>query len=139
MTRGPIIIVDDDDDDVEIYTEGIRSLGITNEIRHFNTCQAALDYLLTTSEQPFIILSDINMPLMSGLEFKAKIQQNEYLRAKGIPFVFISTNADKIAVRQAHHLSVQGYFQKPLRMEDVISMLRKLFEYWELCKHINNT
>jgi hypothetical protein len=34
---------------------------------------------------------------------------------------------------------VQGYFQKPLRMEDVISMLRKLFEYWELCKHINNT
>src|SRR5687768_18422391 len=121
MTRGPIIIVDDDDDDVEIYTEGIRTLGITNQIRHFNTCQAALDYLLTTSEQPFIILSDVNMPLMTGLEFKAQIQQDDFLRQKGIPFIFISTNADKVAVRAAHHLSVQGYFQKPVKMEEIIS------------------
>src|SRR5687768_14707343 len=121
MTRGPIIMVDDDDDDVEIYIEAIRTIGITNEVRHFNTCQAALDYLLTTKEQPFIIISDVNMPLMTGLEFKAKIQQNDYLRQKGIPFIFISTNADKFAVRQAHHLSVQGYFQKPVKMEEIIS------------------
>ncbi len=105
----------------------------------FASGQAALDYLLLTGEQPFIILSDVNMPLMNGIQFKEKIQQDNYLREKSIPFVFISTNASALTVRQAHNLSVQGYFEKPDRMENVKNMLRKLFDYWELCKHINNT
>jgi CheY-like chemotaxis protein len=139
MTKGPIVIVDDDEDDRDIYAEAIKSIGIPNKIHFFETCQAALDYLYTTTEQPFIILSDVNLPQMTGLQFKEKIQKDEYLSSKGIPFVFISTNASATAVRQAHALSVQGYFQKPSTMEDIKSMLRKLFDYWELCKHVNNT
>ena len=139
MTKGPILIVDDDNDDQEIYADAIKEIGIPNEIRFFASGQKALDYLLLTGEQPFIILSDVNMPLMNGIQFKEKIQQDNYLREKSIPFVFISTNASALIVRQAHNLSVQGYFEKPDRMENVKSMLRKLFDYWELCKHINNT
>jgi CheY-like chemotaxis protein len=139
MTKGPIVIVDDDEDDREIYADGIKAIGIPNEIRFFETCQSALDYLSTTTEQPFIILSDVNLPIMTGIQFKGKILENDYLKNKGIPFVFISTNANATAVREAHALSVQGYFQKPSNMEDIKSMLRKLFDYWELCKHINNT
>ena len=139
MTKGPIVIVDDDEDDLEIYAEGIKTIGIPNEIKFFQTCQAALTYLSTTSDQPFIILSDMNLPIMNGIEFKTRIQQDEYLRKKGIPFIFISTNADRAAVHEAHKLSVQGYFQKPANMSEIISMLKKLFDYWELCKHINNT
>ena len=139
MTKGPIVIVDDDEDDLEIYAEGIKTIGIPNEIKFFQTCQSALNYLATTSDQPFIILSDMNLPIMNGLEFKSRIQQDDYLRKKGIPFVFISTNADRTAVHEAHKLSVQGYFQKPTNMGEIVSMLKKLFDYWELCKHINNT
>jgi CheY-like chemotaxis protein len=139
MTKGPILIVDDDNDDQEIYADAIKEIGIPNEIRFFASGQEALDYLLLTGEQPFIILSDVNMPLMNGIQFKEKIQQDNYLREKSIPFVFISTNASALIVRQAHNLSVQGYFEKPDRMENVKNMLRKLFDYWELCKHINNT
>ncbi|MGN6401668.1 MAG: response regulator [Flavisolibacter sp.] len=139
MTKGPIVIVDDDVDDHEMYTEAIRSIGIPNALRFFNGAEQALDYLLTTAEQPFIILSDINMPRMNGLEFKEKIQSNDYLKEKGIPFVFISTNSSADSVRRAHVLSVQGYFKKPGSMVEIISMLKKLFDYWELCKHINNT
>lgn len=139
MTTGPIVIVDDDTDDQEIYADAIRAIGITNHIHFFSNGRTALDYLCTTVEQPFIILSDVNMPQMNGLQFKETIQKDDYLREKGIPFVFISTNANKPAVRQAHVLSVQGYFQKPNSMEDIKSMLRILFNYWELCKHINNT
>ncbi len=139
MTKGPILIVDDDNDDQEIYADAIKEIGIPNEIRFFAGGQEALDYLLLTGEQPFIILSDVNMPLMNGIQFKEKIQQDNYLREKSIPFVFISTNASALTVRQAHNLSVQGYFEKPDKMENVKNMLRKLFDYWELCKHINNT
>lgn len=139
MTRGPVIIVDDDKDDQEIYADAIKQIGITNEIKFFDGAVPALEYLLTTTDKPFIILSDVNMPQMTGIQFKTKIQQDEYLRVKGIPFVFVSTNADKVAIRQAHALSVQGYFQKPNSMEDIKAMLTTLFKYWELCKHINNT
>lgn len=139
MTQGPIVIVEDDKDDQEVYTELIRGLGIPNDIRLFDMAQPALDYLYTTYEQPFIILSDINMPLMNGLQFKEHIQQDEYLRSKGIPFVFISTNATKAAVRQAQLLSVQGFFEKPSSIGAIKDMLQRLFAYWELCKHINNT
>jgi CheY-like chemotaxis protein len=139
MTQGPIVIIEDDRDDQEIYGEAIRALGIANELRFFDGGQAALDYLLETEEQPFIILSDINMPGMSGLELKKHMEDDPYLRAKGIPFVFISTNATKTSVRHAHALSVQGYFEKPTNMDEIKDMLRLLFDYWERCKHINNT
>jgi CheY-like chemotaxis protein len=139
MTKGPIVIVEDDTDDQEIYSEAIRAVGILNEMRFFSAAEDALHYLLTTKEQPFIILSDINMPAMTGLQFKERIQQDDFLRNKGIPFVFISTNASPGAVRKAHELSVQGYFQKPSSMNEIKGMLKVLFGYWELCKHINNT
>ena len=138
MSKGPIVIVDDDSDDQEIYADAIKTIGISNEILFFDGGQLALDYLYQTQEQPFIILSDINMPVMNGLQFKEKIQQDDFLRKKGIPFVFISTTASAHTVRQAHVLNVQGYFQKPSSIEEIKSMLRKLFDYWELSKHINN-
>ena len=139
MTKGPIVIIDDDNDDQEIYAEALKTIGIPNEIRFFDGGKKALDYLTSTEEQPFIILSDINMPGMTGLELKKHLQDDPYLASKGVPFVFISTNATKVSVRHAHALSVQGYFEKPQHMEGIQAMLRTLFAYWELCKHINNT
>jgi CheY-like chemotaxis protein len=139
MTKGPIIIVEDDIDDQEIYTDAIRAIEIPNDIRYFTRAEKAIEYLLTTSEQPFIILSDVNMPEVNGLQFKKQIQEDDYLREKGIPFVFISTNASASAVRLAHQLGVQGYFQKPDSFDAIKRMLRTLFDYWEMCKHINNT
>jgi CheY-like chemotaxis protein len=139
MTNGPIIIVDDDQDDHEIYEVAIKGIGLPNALRFYDHADAALEYLYHTKEQPFIILSDVNMPRMSGLQFKERIQADDVLRSKGIPFVFISTNANAEVVRKAHVLSVQGYFQKPSSLAEMQRMLSVLFEYWELCRHINNT
>jgi hypothetical protein len=52
--------------------------------------------------------------------------------------IFISTNTDASIVRKAHILSVQGYFEKPATINGITAMLKKVFEYWKLCKHINN-
>ena len=139
MTKGPIIIIEDDQDDQEVYAECVTAMGIPNEVRFFDGGKEVLDYLLTTEEQPFILISDINMPGMNGLELRKYIQDDPYLCTKGIPFVFFSTNASHVAVRRAYALSVQGYFEKPASMEAMKKMLRALFDYWELCKHINNT
>jgi CheY-like chemotaxis protein len=122
-----------------MYAETIKALGVSNETHYFDDGKQALEYLNTTEEQPFIILSDINMPQMNGLELKKHIQEDPYLCTKGIPFVFISTNADRVSVRHAHALSVQGYFEKPNNMNAFKEMLQTLFAYRNLCKHINNT
>jgi len=63
---------------------------------------------------------------MTGLELKEKIHADSFLRTKGIPFVFISTNATAPAVRKAPTLSVEGYFEKPGSKDEIKRMLRIL-------------
>jgi response regulator RpfG family c-di-GMP phosphodiesterase len=79
------------------------------------------------------------MPLMNGLEVKKAIQDDPYLLTKGIPFVFISTCANNVSIRHAHALSVQGFFEKPTNLNELKIILKTLFDYWKLSKHINNT
>jgi CheY-like chemotaxis protein len=139
MTKGPIVIIDDDHEDQEMYAEALKVIGIPNEIRFFDGGLTALNSLSTTEEHPFIILSDINMPGMTGLELKKRLQEDPFLASKGVPFIFMSTNATKVSVRHAHALSAQGYFEKPRSQASLESLFRTLFEYWELSRHINNT
>ena len=115
-------------------SEAIKAVGIPNEIKFFNGGEEMLEYLNNTEEQPFIILSDINMPGMTGLQLKKLIQEDPYLVSKGVPFVFISTNASKASVHHAHALSAQGYFEKPNNVEEIKEMFSVLFLYWERCK-----
>ena len=110
MTKsGPIIIVEDDPEDQEVIADVLQLNGVTNELRFFIHGKEALDYLLTTAERPFLIICDINMPVMNGLELRAEINKSEYLVRKSIPFIFYTTHAEKHAVEQAYHLLVQGF------------------------------
>ncbi|MEO7524045.1 MAG: response regulator, partial [Ferruginibacter sp.] len=71
-----ILLVDDDDDDCEIIQKGFAKNGIANEFRCFPNGLEALQFLKNTSSQIFLILSDVNMPLMNGLEFKKAINND---------------------------------------------------------------
>ena len=62
-----VLLVEDDEDDQYLIKEAVQALGLPNEVRFFSNGQLALDYLEITAEQPFIILCDINMPIMNGL------------------------------------------------------------------------
>ena len=135
---GPIVIVDADNQWRGFCEDVINSIDVHNEIRFFETAQQALDYLYATVENPFIILAEVNLPGMSGLEMKATIQQDDFLRNKAIPFIFISIDTSAASVSKAHKLSVQGYFEKPRELAYVEHLMIRIFEYWELCKHINN-
>jgi CheY-like chemotaxis protein len=136
---GPILLVEDDLDDQEITKELIKAIGIKNELIIFSTCEDCLSYLLTMgATQPFLILSDVNLPKMNGIEFKEKIDTNENLRKKSIPFVFYSTSTAKKYVIQAYEFRVQGYFPKESEFEAMKTNLRLIFDYWQKCKHPNN-
>jgi CheY-like chemotaxis protein len=139
MKSGPIIVVEDDIDDKEVLEGILRDLKISNKMVWFNKSDAAFQYLKTTSEQPFLIISDVNLPIENGIEFKRRIDADPYLRHKSIPFVFYSTSADKKTVKEAYtELTVQGFFQKGSSYDDIKSHIRLIVEYWQVCRHVNN-
>ena len=115
---GPILIVEDDYDDQEILKEVFSELIITNTLRFFTTCLSLLDYLKTTIERPFLIICDINVPRMDGLELRKKINENEFLRKKSIPFIFLTTTSNKTVIEQAYEMMVQDYFVKPNSIQE---------------------
>lgn len=136
--RGPIILIDDDHDECELVADALRREKIHNPLKFFHDGQMALDYLSETSEHPFLILADINMPKMGGIELRKTIQSDPLLRDKSIPFVFLTTSASRPAVREAYGMSVQGFFEKGPNMEHLQRMLRLICDYWYWCKHPNS-
>ena len=138
MVPGPIIIVEDDKDDRDIIEEVLEELNIPNEIVWFKRCVNAFDYLKTHTNQPFLIFCDINLPGLSGLEFKRQIDADKELRKKSIPFVFLSTSTDKKYVDEAYiEMTVQGYFQKANSYVEIKNTVKAILEYWKICKHPN--
>jgi CheY-like chemotaxis protein len=139
MVTGPIIIVEDDEDDKYIFEEVLKALKIFNKTIWFQNCMDAFNFLKSSSEQPFLIISDVNLPGCSGIEFKRMIDQHEELRKKSIPFVFFSTSTAKKHVEEAYlDLTVQGYFHKASSYEELKNIIRAIFEYWKICKHPNS-
>jgi response regulator RpfG family c-di-GMP phosphodiesterase len=136
---GPIILVDDDTDDTELVSNALTEIGIRNKIIHFDNCDNAFQFLKTTTESPFIILSDVNLPARNGIEFKRRIDEDSQLRSKSIPFVFFSTSVDKKSVDTAYkELTVQGFFQKSNSYQDLKNVMKLIMDYWSVCRHPNS-
>lgn len=134
---GPIIVIEDDPDDIAFFKEVFEALNYENEIIYFEDGGSALAYLAKDPTKPFLILSDINMPKLSGIQLKDKIQLNENLRMKCIPYLFFTTTANQDHVIEAYSKSVQGFFVKPASFENLTSIIRKIIEYWQVCESPN--
>ena len=139
MKSGPIILIDDDADDKEVFLDILKELQVPNPVVWFQNCEEALTYLKVTTEQPFLIFCDLNLPGLPGIEFKRQIDANKDLRKKSIPFVFCSTTTDQKTVNDAYmHMTVQGFFQKPNSYTENKNMIKLIVDYWDLCRHPNS-
>jgi len=134
---GPIIIIEDDLDDQHILTDVLKELNYKNEVIFFGDSVKALEYLTHTDIEPFLVLSDINMPKLNGIELREKVHNNEDLRLKSIPYLFFSTSAEQRHVIDAYSRSIQGFFIKPTSYEKLKNTMRKIVEYWQECESPN--
>lgn len=134
---GPIIIIEDDKGDQALLMIVFEELNFTNEIIFFKDGEKALEYLTMSAIEPFIILSDINMPKLNGLELREKIHLNEDLRIKCIPYLFFSTSSEQQFVVDAYSKSVQGFFVKPYTYEELKQTVKIIVEYWQKCESPN--
>jgi CheY-like chemotaxis protein len=138
MKHGPIILIEDDPDDKDVFQDILKDLKVFNPVVWFKNCDEAFSYLKTTSEQPFIIFCDVNLPGLNGIECKRQIDGDKELRKKSIPFVFCSTAVDQKTVDEAYtKMTVQGYFQKKNTYAELKETIKLIVAYWEECKHPN--
>ena len=136
--NGPVLVNDDDVDECELLKDVFEQLNIANKLLCFLEGKEALDYLRHTTEQPFLILSDVNMPGMSGLELRSIINADEMLRQKSIPFIFLTTTVSAPALKDAYEMSVQGYFEKPHEIAEIKKLIQEIYLYWQRCRHPKN-
>jgi CheY-like chemotaxis protein len=130
---GPVIIIEDDLDDQAFLTEIFGRLKYSNQILFFTDGQEALDYLGRLDVVPFLILSDINMPKLSGFELRQKLKLDAELQVKCIPYLFFSTASDQKAVIDAYSMSVQGFFVKQNSLSELEKTVGVIMEYWKRC------
>ena len=134
---GPIIVIEDDGDDQEYMMDVFRQLNFENEVIYFKDGELALDHLIRTPTEPFLILSDINMPKLNGMALREQVHNNENLRLKCIPYLFFTTSDDQQHVIDAYSKSVQGFFVKPSSFAKLKETIRKIVEYWKECESPN--
>ena len=105
---------------------------------YFADGQTALQYLYQVDERPFIIISDINLPQLNGLELRRKVQTDAELSLKCIPYVYFTTAINHQVVIDAYSTSAQGFFVKPGEFEEIKSTIKVMIDYWKKCAAPNN-
>ena len=134
---GPVIIIEDDLDDQELLRSVFAKLDYPNQILFFNDGASALDYLNKVDTIPFLILSDINMPMLDGFALRDKVKMDAKLQVKCIPYLFFTTANDQQIIIDAYSKSVQGFFIKPNSFSELEKTIRAIMEYWMLCASPN--
>ena len=132
-----ILLVEDDEVDIMNVKRAFRKNNITNPVHVARNGLEALELLKGENPDnkipmPRIILLDINMPKMGGIEFLNELRKLPELRSISV-FVMTTSNeeSDKIA---AYDLNVAGYILKPLSFEGFSSAVAILNHYWHLCE-----
>ena len=127
----PILLVEDDRADVLIARKAFSDLGITNEVIHTVNGEAALEYLRNEDNiKPCVILLDLNMPRMGGIEFLEIFKVDELL--KNIPVVILTTSQERRDIAESFKLGVAGYIVKPINYKEFVEAIKIINNYWTL-------
>lgn len=127
----PILLVEDDTVDARTVKRALDDLGAATPLIHLTNGEEALRYLRNDqNERPCIILLDLNMPRMNGIEFLRAIKDEENL--KTIPVIVLTTSSEGRDVLDTFDLSVAGYVVKPVDYKRFVDTIRTIDRYWSL-------
>lgn len=131
QTPVTIVMVEDDDGHARLIEKNIRRAGVNNEIKPFTTGTEALAYLLGSDGsgkghkgEALLILLDLNLPDMSGIDILQKIKQSAGLHMA--PVVVLTTTDDKREIQRCYDLGCNVYITKPVDYEHFAQAIRQL-------------
>jgi CheY-like chemotaxis protein len=126
-----ILLVEDNPNDVEITVRALRKGQISNRLTVAQDGQEALDILeraKSTGDCPSMILLDLNLPKVNGIEVLQRIKSDPDLRR--IPVIMLTTSTREEDVVRTYDLGVNTFISKPVRFEDFMQMVTTIHEYW---------
>ena len=132
-----ILHVEDDQVDKMVIERVIKRLNLTNNLLHASNGEEALDMLRGTNgkkkleQLPKVILLDINMPKMNGLEFLKELRSDPSLSFISV-FVLTTSNDDQDR-KEAYEHNVAGYFVKPVDISQFETTFLTLSNFWKIC------
>jgi two-component system response regulator len=138
MDEKIILLVEDNPDDVELTIRAFKKNNILNRVIIAKDGAEALDFLFGTGtyagrelkDLPVVILLDLKLPKIDGLEVLKRIRQDE--RTKLIPVVILTSSAETKDVVNGYSLGANGYVRKPVEFSQFVEAMRNLGLFWLL-------
>ena len=134
---GRILLVEDDHRDVELSMTALEEYNLANEVVVARDGQEALDYLYCRGsfekrirENPAVILLDLKLPKINGLEVLQQIRSDE--RLKMIPVVVLTSSQEEKDMVRSYALGVNAYVVKPVDFHEFINAVRELGVFWAI-------
>ena len=126
-----IVMIEDDEGHARLIERNIRRSGVNNEIRPFSDGTSAVNYLfgkdgtgVQHKGQALLILLDLNLPDMTGIEILRQVKENKYL--KSTPVVVLTTTDDSQEIKRCYELGCNVYITKPVNYESFANAIRQL-------------
>ncbi len=126
-----VLLVEDDAIDAMTVRRAFKDLKLTNALDHVTNGEEALEYLRQPNHlPPCVILLDLNMPRMNGIEFLKVVKADPVL--KRIPVVVLTTSTEDGDIVDSYRLSVAGYIVKPVDYKKFVEAIRTIDLYWTI-------
>src|SRR6202171_716503 len=132
---GRILMVEDDAKDVELTLTALEEYNLANEVVVVHDGAEALDYLyyrgafqMRTGSNPAVMLLDLKLPLVDGLEVLKQIKSDEKLRM--IPVVVLTSSKEEKDMVASYKLGVNAYVVKPVDFHDFVNAIKELGAFW---------
>ncbi|MEO6824163.1 MAG: response regulator [Nitrosospira sp.] len=131
ITNKPILLVEDDQVDTMTVIRALKEIHVTNPLVHLENGEEAVQYLQDPeNEKPCIILLDLNMPIMNGIEFLHVVKHDDQL--KRIPVVVLTTSEEQQDKVNSFNMGVAGYMAKPVDYRQFVEVMRSIDAYWTI-------
>jgi len=136
MKAKDILLVEDNTDDIELTVMALKEAKITNPVVVARNGVEALDYLFGTGPhagrdstvQPVVVLLDIKLPLLNGIDVLTRMRQDE--RTRRTPVVMLTSSTEQADILKTYDLGANSYVRKPVEFENFVVATRQLGLYW---------
>lgn len=125
-----ILLLEDDKIEVMKFERTLVTLESEHNLQVANNGEEAIQMLNDTQELPDLILLDLNMPKLNGIEFLSIIKSDPKLNH--IPTVILTTSVNKNDLLECYKIGIAGYVLKPLKYEDYLIKMKYLINYWSI-------
>lgn len=131
----PILLVEDNPDDERLTLRALRRGNIANEILVARNGEEALTMVLNANPLPSVVLLDLKLPKVDGLEVLRQIRANE--RTKLLPVVVLTSSSEESDIIESYNLGANSYVRKPVEIDKFTEAVSQLGLYWAVINELN--